>query len=492
MRYSVYKELKNLSDSVVEAVNYLKSKPEAVGILADCVVAISAIKDTFIKNSIELSEVDNFLEITEKIMDCLEAGKQYLEYIDTLFELSQKINIYCKNDVKYKFKIVFLAELGSKWDSMDSVYRAYKNREDCEVEVVIAPIYRAIKLPNGKIKHDVIYEDYLTSLGIKHTLYKDYDIKKDLPDITFTSQPYESVTPEMFWAENIAPYTRLVYLPYFTTYCMTSEQEIYVQCQMPIYNLAWRVICQSEKLKTIYSKYFKSKGENIIASGLPKWDWVINMDNREIKLPEGWEKLEGKKVILKNYHYNFRNPKGRMLHIKNDIDNLNKDTEAMILRFHPMTETMFNVYYPEFKEEWEQLKNEINNLPNCVIDNNIMYDYSFKFSDAMTSDISSIVWQYMLTKKPIILLYLSYLKEAKAQEENDGYILKPSTLSWAVNDMEEFNKVKNKLFYEGDYNYEERVKFMNENFPNADGHIGERLANQLINEMLKEDIGLSE
>ena len=45
---------------------------------------------------------------------------------------------------------------------------------------------------------------------------KDYDIKKDLPDLVFTSQPYESVTPEQFWAENIAPYTRLVYLPYYT------------------------------------------------------------------------------------------------------------------------------------------------------------------------------------------------------------------------------------------------------------------------------------
>jgi len=367
------------------------------------------------------------------------------------------------------------------------VYQACKNRKDCEVEVVIAPIFRAVKYPNGEIKSDVIYEDFLTPMGIQHTPFKDYDIKKDLPDITFTSQPYESVTPEQFWAENIVPYTRLVYLPYFTSTGIYSNNGKMAQCQMPIHELAWRIICQSEDVKAEYSKYMVLKGANIIADGLPKWDWVVNMKNREIEFPEEWEKIRGKKIILRNYHYNFSNPADFIKGLYEKIEEHNGTDIGYLCRFHPMVETMFKVYYPNLKKQWEEVKHAIDISKNVVIDRNISYDYSFKFSDMLvTNRGTSLISQYLLTNKPIIVFYWGCLEEAKKLEESNEYFIKGTQL-YASNDAEDYKILCNKLFSGEDFEYEKRMELVKRKLPKADGNIGERLVDRLINEIMVED-----
>lgn len=488
MRYSVYKYIKNLSDSIVEATGYIKTKPENVNLLSDCIVAIITIKDTLVQyGSIEIKELDVFLETVNKLVDLLDKGKDYIGELDILDNLSKRINNICTNDIKYKFKIVFFAELGSKWDSMDSVYWAYKNREDCDVTVVLAPIYRAIKLPNGEVRSDVIYRDYLTDMGIKHILFKDYDVKKDMPDLVFTSQPYESVTPEQFWAENIAPYTRLVYLPYFTSGGIREDEQKLVQCQMPIHKLAWRVICQSENVKAIYSKYSEVNGSNIIACGLPKWDWVVNMNKRQINLPKDWEKLKGKKVVLRNVHYNIQNPSDFIDGIRTAMKKFENTDIAYLYRFHPMMETMFKVYYLDMEKEWEKIKLEIDNSSNFVIDRNETYDCAFKYSDVLLTEQTSLISQYLLTEKPVIIMYWEdYDNKCKKLDESKEVFVKNSKL-YTANNAEEAYRIRDRLFNGDDYEYDSRMKFVEETLPNADGCIGERLSKRLIEDILKED-----
>jgi len=485
MRYSVYKELVGLSESVVEALEYVKSSPGAVSLIADCADAILMIKDTFNKNDIELKEIDSFLEVLEKLLQCIEKNENYSVYTDTLLDLGKKINEYCKNEVEYKFRILFLAELGAKWDSMDSVYRAFKERKDCEVEVVIAPVFRAVKYPNGETKSNIIYEDFLTPMGIEHIPFKDYDIKKDLPDITFSSQPYESVTTEQFWAENIAPYTHLVYLPYFTAINAITEEDIYVLCQMPMHQLAWKVVCQSEKQKAFYSKHMQNGGRNLIACGLPKWDWVVNMDKRDIEFPKGWEKLKGKKVMLINFHYNFGSDPGLNFfrRIEEFLEYSNDENIGCIFRFHPLTETMFKVYCTELQEDYENTLRRIEESANCVIDKEVLYDSAFKFSDFLFSSCSSLAYQYMLTEKPIVYRWADY----NIDEENDNVFLRCSKLG-AGTDWEKGKEIRRETVKGNDMLKAERMQLLKEDIVYNDGKVGERLASVLVEELIRENI----
>lgn len=484
MRYILYKNINLLSDSVVEAVNYISNNLNSVSLLSDCISAISSIKTSFISNNIDTKELDLFLECVDQIIDCIDAKKEYALGINKLLEIARSINEYCKK-IEYKFKVVFFAELGSKWDSMDSVYKAFKNRTDCEVTVVLAPIFRAIKLPNGEVKSDIIYEDYLTPMGISHIPFQKYDIKKELPDMAFTSQPYESVTPEQFWAENIVPYTKLVYLPYFTSRGVVEQNQIETQCKMPMQQLAWKVVCQSEKAKEIYSKYFPTKGKNIIATGLPKWDWVVNMKERDIVLPKEWEKLKGKKIILKNQHYGFK-PEKLLELLRSSIDYFKNSDVGLLYRFHPMTETMFKVYYPNYKEEWEKVKKEIEVSSNVAIDYNTTYDAAFYYSDILLTGITSIISQYLLTKKPVVLINFGQLEKYKEFDENENTFLKITEL-YPVESNENGYEICKKILRNDDYEYEKRMNLIKEWFPNA-GNIGAKIADDLIEELKKEKI----
>lgn len=487
MRYSVYKFLRGVSASILEGVTYVKEKPASINILADCTEGLVSIKDALIMNQENnLEEIDFAWGKINEIADCIENNKEYSNKLDELLELVKKVDEYCKTKIKYKFRIVFFAELGSKWDSMDSVYWAYKNREDCDVAVVLAPIYRAIKLPNGEVRSDVIYRDYLTDMGIKHILFKDYDIKKDMPDIVFTSQPYESVTPEQFWAENIVPYTRLVYLPYFTSGAVEMDEQKYEQCQMPIHKLAWRVVCQSEKAKEIYSKYFIDGGKKLVSMGLPKWDYVVNMQDRNVEMPKEWNKLKGKKVILRNFHYNISNLKSFIEALYKMIEMVDGKDIAFLIRFHPMMETMFKVYYTEFMDEWQKVKEDIDRSKNVVIDRNEGYDAALKFSDIFLTFRTSLIFQYLLTKKPVVIMFGNDLENVKKNDDKEDVFIK-TTKFYPTKNIETGYELCKKILLEGDSEYKERMELINEYLPNSDGKIGERIASELINEILKED-----
>ena len=321
-------------------------------------------------------------------------------------------------------------------------------------------------------------------MGIEHIPFQKYDIKKDLPDMAFTSQPYESVTPEQFWAENIVPYTKLVYLPYFTSRGIDDQSQIETQCKMPMQELAWRVVCQSEKAKEAYSKHFATKGENIIATGLPKLDWVVNMEERNISFPKEWNKLKNKKVILNNQHYLF-GPENLLEVLRNSINYFNNSDIGLLYRFHPMTETMFNVYYPSYKEEWEKVKKEIEYSSNVAIDYNTTYDCAFKYSDILLTGYSSLIFQYLLTKKPIVTFRYGNFEKNEEDIENKDAFLKVTRL-YTVDSNEDGYELCKKILNDGDCDYEERMRLINNFLPEADGNIGERVTIKLISDLLNE------
>ena len=150
---------------------------------------------------------------------------------DTIKERLEELRISLKEDIVIQIRAVFFAELGGKWDSMESVYSYMCQDPRFDPVVVLTPIFRAIKV-DGETKSEIVYDDYLTPMGIPFYNYRDYSIEQDCPELAFTSQPYESVTLPEYWAQNIAQYTRLVYLPYFIPYMMYSDSRTTL-CQMP-------------------------------------------------------------------------------------------------------------------------------------------------------------------------------------------------------------------------------------------------------------------
>lgn len=496
LRYSLFVYIHDMCTSLVEASEFIKTSEDrslCSQLLTDCGDVLEAIESTL------NNEIDSVKEqkIFESISLCkeqaaelyriIQTGKAFHEDALTLVESVQALRRLFVDGINVIYRIVFFAELGSKWDSMNSVYRAFKDRKDCDVAVVLAPIYRAVK-SGETVLTDVIYEDYLTPMGIKHIPYQQYDISKDLPDMVFISNPYESVTLPQFWPENIAKYTRLVYLPYYTGMAI-SQESIKVHCYMPVAQYAWRIIAQSKKIKEIHQKYAPKHGDNILVTGLPKWDDIFWLKENPVDIDANWERrLRGKKVFLWNSHYAAKSNTSTLLQLGKDIIDFfgGRDDVALIWRPHPMTETIFKLYLPQYSSTWEKLKSDVEKADNMILDNNTSYNMSFQYSDALISDWSSMLTQYILTEKPILLLEKVQENVSRAQAENLDYIVHVDHLEHAAT-IEQIVEFIEQVVKGVDSTKEKRLQIIKDGMPEADGHVGERVCSLLLDELKKEN-----
>ena len=124
MRYVIYKKINLLADSIVEAINHIKNKPESIGMLSDCVNAILTIQNSLNTSKIELSSISIFLEKVNKIIDYVDkvqdTNKDFkktemlsvtLNNVDTeLQENREKIKILTENNKALTLKVDTLSK----------------------------------------------------------------------------------------------------------------------------------------------------------------------------------------------------------------------------------------------------------------------------------------------------------------------------------------------------------------------------------------------
>ena len=475
MRFNVYKSMLDMCNTLKEAVSYMyeNNSNDLVNGCLDMLVSISTTLSDF--NITDIESV-NVISVGLNSQD-LNLPEIYNNIIDLENEIKTK--------VKYKLHILFVAELAGKWDSMASVYEAMKKREDCEVEVVIQPIFRAVKNPDGSVKSDVILNDYLTPMGIANTPYDQYDFATKLPDITFFSQPYESCTIEKFWPENMAQFTKVVYLPYYTA--MTINPNLAVAGYHSFFKsnterFSWKIVSQSEKMRYHYKNLGSQKGTNVLVTGLPKWDYPMKLSKENTPCPEEWKtKINGRKVFLWNTHFSANTSGSDFLNKGEEFLNIfikNKNI-ALIWRPHPMTETILKLYMSDSLSKYNALKEKILKSENIVMDTEATYDAAFVYSDALITDLSSLIEQYLLMDKPVLMSTNKPISEAREiYAVVDGlYDFSKIPFANAINDKKDFvEKISKNI----DDWKNERAELIEKYFELADGKCGERVTEKIL------------
>lgn len=298
-----------------------------------------------------------------------------------------------------KVRAVFFAELGEKWDAMQSVYEYMRADDRFDPVVVRTPVFRVVQ-QNGQQKQETIYKDFLTPMGIPSLGYDEYDIEADCPELAFTSQPYESCTLPQFWPENLAKHTRLVYLPYFLS-DQLNQNSLFNLTQMPVYHTAWKMVCSGKKHYDFYCRHAENKGANALVTGLPKTDPVVCLDAQTYPLPKGWEVLRGKTVFLWNSWYDLGVSSLRYFEPLLEWFGAHPDC-ALLWRRHPMTDTVTKLYYPDRYPAYQKMLWRAEAAENILIDKEIAYLAAFAVSHAMISDYSSLQPQYLLLDKPTL------------------------------------------------------------------------------------------
>jgi len=438
MRKALKNNLLEIFKTIYEAHEIVKGfidKKEyenAQNLLADC-------QDTAIQlgNLIEESEGEGFVTVS-----FLE------EYCEALYEaatnLSEESNGHkvqkqldkkalaaessAKNDIKVRLEVVFMPYKSSMWDSLESVWKAADEDPDCDAYVVPIPYY------NRKPDHsfsEFHYEgaDYPDYVPVVH--YEAYNLEQRRPDVIYIHNPYDgnnyvtSVDPR-FYSSELKKYTdKLVYIPY----CVYDENDNINStdyCQRyitPGICNSDKVILQSEKMRNaiidaIMTRSNKNREfwENrIVAIGSPKYDKVLQSEDKLADIPESWSKLIN----------NADGTKKKVIFYNTSIGMLLEDTEQMLIKI----ESVINYFY-EIKDEavllWrphplmratmDSMRSDLSERYNKIVDDYISggwgiyddtpgYDMAFAVSDAYYGDYSSLVQLYQATGKPLLNQY---------------------------------------------------------------------------------------
>lgn len=477
MKYSMLVDLTKMSRALADAAGYLRAAPQN-DLQAEATE----------KGRQMLSQIETVLEQHREDLRS-ETPLEQLAELKTLWEsggevLEKRLEQFTRNlpkDISYQVRAVFFAEQGEKWDAMGSVYAYMRDDPRFDPVVVLMPIFRSLQRADGHVDQEIIYEDYLTPMGIPFYEYNAYSLPDDRPDLAFTSQPYNSVQLPQFYAESISKDTRLVYLPYFVPDKVAVES-VQAWCQLPVYNYAWKVIGSSQRHYEVYRQYSRLKGSNMLITGLPKLDAAATLRERGVPLPEKWENvIRNRKTFLWNSWYSL--DVCSLRYFDELLSWFKEHTDcALIWRPHPMTDIVTKLYLPDQYDFWLQCQQRLEELPNAVRDEEVSCDAAFCYSDAQISDYSSLMPQYLLVDKPCLWIVSSAFTFIGEVIDGD-WTERASSIQQILDFLERIRQ--------GDDPKADRRKAVRQkDLSLADGHCGERVCKKIWDAMHREDFSI--
>ena len=376
--------------------------------------------------------LEQYCELVYGIHQQISGGQQISAQgvYDTLHSRLQKINRSVQNDIPIRREVVFLPYKASMWDSLESVYKATAEDENCDAYVIPIPYYD--KNPDGSFK-TLHYEGDQFPEDIPITDFNEYAFADRQPDMIFIHNPYDgnnfvtSVHP-FFYSDKLKQYTeKLVYIPYFVLAEVNMEDEKAVErlkgfCLMPGVLNADKVIVQSERMRdayiTVLTEHFgeqtRSLWENrILGTGSPKLDKAAKARREDMEIPEAWKKIiyrpdgSRKKIMLYNTTITaFLEHNEKMLEKIQDTFRIcreKQDDIAFLRRPHPLMQATIESMRPRLWQAYMQLVQQYRLEGWGIYDDTADLDRALAISDAYYGDPSSLVQLCQERRMPIMI-----------------------------------------------------------------------------------------
>lgn len=433
LEQSKYLEGQNMLCECQECAIELGNIIESMG--GDEVVTIS-----YIEKYCELlyryyEKLSTIIELT--LLDNQNLSKEINDVLNT--QLSS-IENSIKEDIKEKKEIVFLPYKISMWDSLESVYLAAKEDENCDVYCVPIPYFD--RNADGSLG-EMHYEGNEYPDNVEITDWNIYDLESRKPDVVYIHNPYDDVNKvtcvhPRFFSSNLKKYTEeLVYIPYFILKEIEPDNQRAIDnmkhfISLPGVLYADKVILQSEKMRQIYinelSKIMEAIGKTVdkeslekkfLGTGSPKLYRLKNTKVEDIVIPEQWkknlQKTDGtrKKAIFYNTTISamLKNDEQMLEKIKSVLQIFKERQEevALIWRPHPLIETTIKSMCPSLWEEYSKIVEQYKQEGWGIYDDTPNMDKAILLSDAYYGDMGSVIQLYKVIGKPMMVQNVNVL-----------------------------------------------------------------------------------
>lgn len=366
------------------------------------------------------------------------------------YKLLQKQLIQIENSIKYdikqKIEIVFFPYSASMWDSLESIWMAANEDENCNPIVVPIPYFEKNSDGSFGIMHydGNKFPDYVPIVP-----WEQYNLEKEHPEAVYIHNPFDdynyvtSVHPQ-YYSRNIKLHTDcLVYVPYYSTSGGMSEGQRFC----PSYMVVDYIVIQAPQFRNYYAASIPN--EKFLPLGSPKFDRIIRKCQNPQVTQEKWkEKIEGKKVYFYNTSISgmLENTPSFLQKIEY-VFNCFKSIEnaCLMWRPHPLLESTFDSMRPHLKPHYDALKRRFIDENLGIYDTTPDVTNTIALCDAYVGDAgTSITSLFGIAGKPMFILN-NYIHSDPKEDDWRGEII---TGFNALNEDDRWMVTQgNKLYY---------------------------------------------
>ncbi len=425
MKRNLRDRIVELLGSVAEGLKDTKKLgvDDAYVVLNDCSTALESVQKA-VEREISGGRFPAYEALLRETQDMLQAiydqkvqGVPEGPSVKDARKLVNELRRELEKDPEVKTSVVFLPYKAAMWDSMDSIWRAAKADERCEVAVVPVPYHE--KNPDGTLGEQ--FDDgplFPAELEVKS--WKAYSLEAEQPDIAYIHNPYDdrnyvtSVAPAFYSAELKKHVRTLAYVPYYVSENASEggpgEAALGLHADI--------LVAQSEEDR----QFFKKAGfaGDVAALGSAKTDRVLALDREKPDMPPAWRPLlEGKKVFLLNTTVaDFLAFSGTILEKLRLIFRYfsQQDDAALLWRPHPLTKSTLASMRPGMLDAYCEMELFFRQAQTGVLDDSDDVERAIALSDAyIGSNSSSLAFMFGITGKPVYL-YERTIERAAADD----------------------------------------------------------------------------
>jgi len=308
-----------------------------------------------------------------------------------------------KLKIKHTINVIFFLINTDTW-KLNSVYEAFKNRDNYNPIVVICPL---IGKGNDFLDKEMSKaENYCKKKKYNHTIAYDtlrrqpINIKSLLkPDIIFFTNP-NNITHKEFLIDNY-----LDKLTCFIPYSFRIDKLYEYEYNNRLVNLTWMNFYETQIHKELAEKHADNNGRNVEVSGFP----FLDKESKNKSKISVWKHQDKKKKIIWAPHWTIKGYQPTGLDWSCFLDyyqfiidlaiEFNNEIQFAI-KPHPFLKTLLSEENLWGRRKTEEYFKKWNTINNCQYINGDYKDF-FDQSDALIHDSGSFMSEYMIQNKPI-------------------------------------------------------------------------------------------
>jgi len=304
--------------------------------------------------------------------------------------------------------VLFVCHEPALWIMFESIYHAMADDQNFSPLVIALP-YKHSTLLDGQYKDAGMYE-FCESQNIK--VIRGYNREKNewlnpvslMPDYVFFQTPYD-LFPLVWSIEQISMMARICYVPYGG--CIYAGEVEEIVNPISFFHHVNIVFKENLYTKNKFEQRFKDKpwfyDKSIFISGCPKLDFLVGDRSYAGLL---WRRGLQKNVkrILWTPRWHTSEGNCHFFDYKQFFIDfcMSHQFVDFIFRPHPLSLQNFVKTGELSLRELELMESLYENSSNMTIDKDGGYADTFMTSDILVSDMSTILFEYFATGKPII------------------------------------------------------------------------------------------